>query len=56
MGLAGRPGERRTPIMRATALALAASFSLLLYPGGFGFVFIVMVLMNLLHDRANADR
>jgi MFS transporter, PPP family, 3-phenylpropionic acid transporter len=40
-------GERRTPILRATAIALAASFSLLLLPGGFGFVFAVMVLMNL---------
>jgi MFS transporter, PPP family, 3-phenylpropionic acid transporter len=38
--------QRRTAIMRATALALAASFSLLLYPGGFAFVFVVMVLMN----------
>lgn len=38
---------RRTPILRATTLALMASFCLLFVPGGFAFVFGVMLLLNL---------
>ncbi|HTN48810.1 MAG TPA: MFS transporter [Burkholderiaceae bacterium] len=39
--------ERRTPILRATTIALMASFCLLFAPGGFSFVFCVMLLLNL---------
>lgn len=38
---------RRTSILRSTAVALLASFCLLFVPGGFGFVFGVMLLVNL---------
>jgi PPP family 3-phenylpropionic acid transporter len=38
---------RRTTILRATALALLATFSLLVIPGGFAYVFGVMLLFNL---------
>jgi len=38
---------RRTPILRATAVALLLAFALLLAPGGFAYVFGVMVLVNL---------
>jgi PPP family 3-phenylpropionic acid transporter len=38
---------RRTPILRGTAVALLISFSLLFLPGGFAFVFGVMLLLNL---------
>jgi len=38
---------RRTPMLRATAVALLASFCLLFIPGGFLFVFGVMLLVNL---------
>jgi PPP family 3-phenylpropionic acid transporter len=37
---------RRTSIMRATAFAMALSFSLLIHPGGFAFVFGAMLLLN----------
>lgn len=43
--LADRSGQR-TRILRATSLALVASFALLAIPGGFGFVFFVMALVN----------
>lgn len=39
--------ERRTPILRATAVALLLAFALLLAPGGFGYVFSVMLMVNL---------
>ena len=35
---------RRTPILRGTAMALTLSFGLLFLPGGFAFVFGVMLL------------
>ncbi|HSQ09421.1 MAG TPA: MFS transporter [Burkholderiaceae bacterium] len=38
---------RRTPILRSTAVALMLSFCLLYVPGGFAFVFGVMLLLNL---------
>jgi PPP family 3-phenylpropionic acid transporter len=38
--------ERRTAILRASSLALAASFAVLLAPGGFALVFVAMVLVN----------
>jgi PPP family 3-phenylpropionic acid transporter len=38
---------RRTPILRSTAVALMMSFGLLYVPGGFAFVFGVMLLLNL---------
>jgi PPP family 3-phenylpropionic acid transporter len=38
---------RRTSILRSTAVALLASFCLLFVPGGFAFVFGVMLLVNL---------
>ncbi len=38
---------RRTPILRATAVALMLSFCLLFFPGGFAFVFGAMLLLNL---------
>ena len=38
---------RRTAILRSTAVALFASFCLLFIPGGFAFVFGVMLLVNL---------
>jgi MFS transporter, PPP family, 3-phenylpropionic acid transporter len=37
----------RTSILRSTAVALLASFCLLFVPGGFGYVFCVMLLVNL---------
>jgi PPP family 3-phenylpropionic acid transporter len=37
---------RRTRILRATSLALAASFALLFVPGGFAYVFAAMALVN----------
>jgi MFS transporter, PPP family, 3-phenylpropionic acid transporter len=43
--LADRSGHR-TRILRTTSLALVASFALLFFPGGFGFVFATMVLVN----------
>ena len=43
--LADRSGHR-TRILRTTSLALVASFALLFFPGGFGFVFAAMVLVN----------
>lgn len=43
--LADRTGHRTT-ILRATSLALLASFALLVAPGGFGFVFAAMLLVN----------
>jgi PPP family 3-phenylpropionic acid transporter len=39
--------SRRTPILRATGLALLLSFALLLIPWGFAWVFGVMLLVNL---------
>ena len=38
---------RRTPILRTTAIALLLTFALLLVPGGFTYVFAVMLLVNL---------
>lgn len=38
---------RRTSILRGTAIALTMSFGLLFLPGGFAFVFGVMLLVNL---------
>jgi len=38
--------HRRTSILRATAFAMALSFGLLIYPGGFAFVFGAMLLLN----------
>jgi PPP family 3-phenylpropionic acid transporter len=38
---------RRTPILRTTAVALLLTFALLLVPGGFTYVFVVMLLVNL---------
>jgi PPP family 3-phenylpropionic acid transporter len=38
---------RRTPILRGTGIALAASFALLALPGPFAWVFFVMALVNL---------
>jgi MFS transporter, PPP family, 3-phenylpropionic acid transporter len=38
---------RRTPILRATAVALLLTFGLLALPGGFAFVFGAMLLVNL---------
>jgi PPP family 3-phenylpropionic acid transporter len=43
--LADRSGHR-TRILRVTSLALVASFALLFFPGGFGFVFAAMALVN----------
>jgi PPP family 3-phenylpropionic acid transporter len=37
---------RRTPILQAAAIAMAISFGLLVYPGGFVFVFVAMLLLN----------
>lgn len=37
---------RRTPILRTTAIALLLTFALLLVPGGFTYVFVVMLLVN----------
>lgn len=37
---------RRTPILRATAIAMACSFALLIHAGGFAFVFVAMLLLN----------
>ena len=39
--------RNRTSILRATTIALTVSFCLLFLPGGFAFVFSVMVLLNL---------
>jgi PPP family 3-phenylpropionic acid transporter len=39
-------GHRRTLILRVTAFAIALSFALLIYPGGFAFVFGAMLLLN----------
>lgn len=39
--------QRRTALLRWTAIATAISFSLLLVPGGFAFVFFAMLLLNL---------
>ena len=39
--------SRRTPILRATSIALLLSFALLLVPGAFLWVFAVMLLVNL---------
>lgn len=39
--------SRRTSILRSTAVALLAAFCLLFFPGGFVFVFGVMLLVNL---------
>jgi MFS transporter, PPP family, 3-phenylpropionic acid transporter len=38
---------RRTLILRTTAIALLLTFALLLAPGGFSYVFVVMLLVNL---------
>lgn len=43
--LADHSGHR-TRILRGASLALAASFALLFFPGGFGFVFVAMLLVN----------
>jgi len=39
--------SRRTPILRATSIALLLSFALLLVPGAFLWIFAVMLLVNL---------
>jgi PPP family 3-phenylpropionic acid transporter len=39
--------SRRTPILRTTGIALLLSFALLLIPGAFTWVFVVMLLVNL---------
>ena len=44
--LADHSGHR-TAILRSTSLALVVAFSLLGFPGGFGFVFAAMLLVNL---------
>ena len=38
--------DRRTRILHLTSFALVVSFALLFFPGGFGFVFFAMVLVN----------
>lgn len=39
--------QRRTALLRWTSIAIAISFSLLLVPAGFAFVFFAMLLLNL---------